>query len=98
MVKLSLCLITYALRNESVWGSRCIDPHILELGAKRRSVVSFMPRPLYPCTNRTGDWVGSRTDLDDVEKRKISPQLGLEVRPLGIQPIARRYIDCATQV
>jgi hypothetical protein len=47
-VKLSLCLTNWALRHEGVWGSGCIDPHFLDLGASWRWVVSFTPRPLYP--------------------------------------------------
>jgi hypothetical protein len=35
-VKLSLCLIKYALRHEDVWGSGCIDPHFLGLGTSWR--------------------------------------------------------------
>jgi hypothetical protein len=34
-------------------------------------------------THWTGGWVGPRTDLHDMEKRKISPLLGLKLRPLG---------------
>jgi hypothetical protein len=47
-VKLSLCLTNYALRQEDVWGSGCINPHLLDLGTSWRWVVSFTPRPLYP--------------------------------------------------
>jgi hypothetical protein len=36
-----------------------------------------------PGTNWIGDWMGPRTGLDDVERRKILPLLGLEIRPLG---------------
>jgi hypothetical protein len=35
-VKLSLCLTNYALRREGVWGSGCIDPHVLDLGTGLR--------------------------------------------------------------
>jgi hypothetical protein len=31
-----------------------------------------------------GGWVGPRTGLDDVEKRIISPVLGLELQTLGL--------------
>jgi hypothetical protein len=41
--------------------------------------------------------VGLKTGLDDVEKRKILPLLGLELRPLGLQAVANRYTDCAIQ-
>jgi hypothetical protein len=50
-------------------------------------VVSFRPRPLYPGerapgTNWIGGWVGPRTGLDDVERRKLLPLPGLELRTL----------------
>jgi hypothetical protein len=43
----------------------------------------FTPRENAPGTHSIGGWVGPRTGLDDVEKRKISPLPGLEIRPLG---------------
>jgi hypothetical protein len=51
-------------------------------------VVSFTPWPLFtverdPGTNFIGGWVGPRTCLDDVEKRKFLTLLELEHRPLG---------------
>jgi hypothetical protein len=49
--KLSLCLTNYALRHEGVWGSGCIDPHILDVGTSWRWVVSFIPRQIYPWRN-----------------------------------------------
>jgi hypothetical protein len=36
-----------------------------------------------PGTHWIGGWVGPRTGLGDVERRKILPPLGLELRPLG---------------
>jgi hypothetical protein len=47
-VKLSLCLTNWALRHDGEWGSRCIDPHFLDLDTRWRWEVSFMPWPLYP--------------------------------------------------
>jgi hypothetical protein len=47
-LKLSLCSTNKAHRHEGVWGSRCIDPHFLDLGTSCKGVVSFTPRPLYP--------------------------------------------------
>jgi hypothetical protein len=46
--RFSLCLTNYALRHEDVWGSGCMDPHILDLGTSCRWAVSFTSRPLYP--------------------------------------------------
>jgi hypothetical protein len=49
--KLFLCSSNWTLRDGDVWGSGCIDPHILDLGVRWRWVVSFTPRPLYPQGN-----------------------------------------------
>jgi hypothetical protein len=43
-----VCLTNKPLHNEGVWGSGCIDPHILDIGTTWKWVVSFTPRPLYP--------------------------------------------------
>jgi hypothetical protein len=51
-------------------------------------MVSFRPLPLY--SHWIGGWVGPRTGLDDVEKRKI---FHCRESNQGLQPIARRYID-----
>jgi hypothetical protein len=40
--------LTRFLRPLAGWGSGCIDPHFLDLGASWRWVVSFTPQPLYP--------------------------------------------------
>jgi hypothetical protein len=45
--QLSLCLTSQALRHEGIWGSRCIDPSILDLGTSWKWVDSFTPRPLF---------------------------------------------------
>jgi hypothetical protein len=44
---LSLCLTNHHAM-KTYWGSGGIYPHILDLGARCRWVVSFTPRPLYP--------------------------------------------------
>jgi hypothetical protein len=41
-------------------------------------------------THWIGGWMGPRTGLDDVEKRKFLPPPGLE-----LQPVASRYTDYA---
>jgi hypothetical protein len=43
----------------------------------------FTPGEKAPGTHRIGGWVGPRTGLDDVERRKTLPLPGLELRPLG---------------
>jgi hypothetical protein len=66
------------------WVSGCIDPCILDIGTDYRWVASFKPRPLYsrekepPGNLLIGGWVGPRTGLDDVKRRKILPLTGQE--------------------
>jgi hypothetical protein len=79
-----LCLTNWALRREDVWESGYVDPRILDHDTCWRWLVSFKPRPLTPCAYSLGGWVGPRTDLDDVESRKIISLPGIELRPLGI--------------
>jgi hypothetical protein len=43
----------------------------------------FTPGKRAPGTRRIGGWVGSRTGLDDMEKRIFLSLRGLEIRPLG---------------
>jgi hypothetical protein len=44
---LSLCLTKHHAMKK-YWESRGMDPLILDLGTRRRWVVSVTPRPLYP--------------------------------------------------
>jgi hypothetical protein len=46
-IKLFLCF-NWAPRHEGVLGSKGIAPHILDLDTRRRWVVNFTIRPLYP--------------------------------------------------
>jgi hypothetical protein len=46
-----------------------------------------------PGTHWIGDWVDSRGGLDEVEKKQFLTLPGLELRPLGLQPVANRYTD-----
>jgi hypothetical protein len=55
-------------------GSGCIGPRFLDLGTRRRWVVSFTP-PI-------GGWLGPRAGKDDMEKGKFLTLFGLELRPL----------------
>jgi hypothetical protein len=93
-VKLSLCF-NWAPGHEGVLGSRGIAPRILDLGTRWRGVVSFTPdrftpRERAPGTHLIGSWVGPRSRLDAIVKRKIpSPCQGIEL-PI-IQPVAQRY-------
>jgi hypothetical protein len=58
--------------HEDVWGSRCIDPRILDLDTGWKRVVSFKPRSLYTRGNWITGWLGPRTGLFTVGKRIIS--------------------------
>jgi hypothetical protein len=88
-------LLTEHHAMKTYWGSRGIAPHILDLGTKWRSVVSFTPRPLYPqrkgplypLDRRLGG-PQSRSGRGGEEKNpKLLP--GLE-SPI-IQAVAQRY-------
>jgi hypothetical protein len=60
---------------------------IVDFGARWRWVVGFTPRPLYSSgekassTHWIGGWVGPRTGLDAMGKRKIVSLQGIEHRP-----------------
>jgi hypothetical protein len=47
-VKLSLCSLNYAPRQEDVRGSGCVAYIILDLGSRRRWMVSLTRRSIYP--------------------------------------------------
>jgi hypothetical protein len=60
-VKLFLCLTTYALSREDVWGSGCIDPRFLDLGTSWRRVITSRPDRYTSGERDTGThWVGPR--------------------------------------
>jgi hypothetical protein len=59
----------------------------------------FIPGKRTPSIHWIGGWVGPRTDLDDMEKRKILTLPGFELQPLGrptrSQSLYRlRYTGC----
>jgi hypothetical protein len=64
-------------------GSGFIDPRILDLGTNWRWVVAPRLGRFAPGTHWIGGWVGPRTCLDDVKRRKMLSLPGLELRPLG---------------
>jgi hypothetical protein len=86
-VKLSLCLTKhYAIK--SVWWSVCRDPQFLDLGTSCNKWSAlhpdrFTPGERAPVTHWIGGWVGPRTGLDDLEKRKFLTLPGLEPLTLG---------------
>jgi hypothetical protein len=62
------CLLKhYAM---TCWGSGGIAPRIINLGTRWRWMVSLMPRLPYSGTHWIGDWMGPRSGLDLVTRRK----------------------------
>jgi hypothetical protein len=55
----------------------------------------FTPEERAPGTHWIGGRVDLRAGLHDLEKRKFLTPPGLELRPLGRQPVASRYTDYA---
>jgi hypothetical protein len=43
-------------------------------------------------------WVGPRTGLDDMERRKSCPYHDLNSDPSAVQPVDSRYTDCSIPV
>jgi hypothetical protein len=74
-VTLSLCLTNLALRHQGVWG---VDVYIHAF-----LISATTPQGRASGTHWIGGWVGSKTGLDDVEKREISLVPGLELPHLG---------------
>jgi hypothetical protein len=80
---------------KAYWVKEGIAPWILDLGTRRRWVVSFTPRPLYPqeknpwypLDRRLGGFQ-SRSGRG-AEEKNSQPLPGLE--PPIIQPVAQRY-------
>jgi len=56
---------------KTYWGSGRIAPRILNLATRWMWVVSFTPRERTLDTHWIWGWVGPRTGLDTVSKRKI---------------------------
>jgi hypothetical protein len=46
----------------------------------------FTPRERALCIHWINGWVDPKFGLDDMDKKKILPQTGLELRPLGRPP------------
>jgi hypothetical protein len=97
-----MLFLNWAPRHEDVLGSEGISPGILDLGTRRRWIVSFTPRPLYPGERTSGtQWIGGlvgpRAGLDTVVGRKI-PSHSRESSPWipGPQRVASSYTDWAT--
>jgi hypothetical protein len=72
-----------------VWGSRCIEPRILDLEVSGElnapACLLLGKEPLLP--NWIGGWMGPGTCLDEVERTKIMPYLD----PSAVHPLSSRY-------
>jgi hypothetical protein len=55
----------------------------------------YTPGEGAPGIHRIVGWVGPRTGLDEVEKRKFLPYRDSNFDPSVVQPVASRYTDCA---
>jgi hypothetical protein len=55
----------------------------------------FAPRGEVSSIHWIEGWVGPRTDLDGVERRKSYPYRDSNSDPSAVQPVASRYTDCA---
>jgi hypothetical protein len=64
-----------------MWGSECIDPRFLTSALGEWSTLP--PGERAPGAHWIGGWVGPRTGLDAVEKRKFLTLPRLELRLLG---------------
>jgi hypothetical protein len=67
--------------------------HWLQLSGQHHAPAALIPEKEPLISHFNGGWVGPRTVLKGVEKRKISPVLGLELLPLGRPAVASRYTD-----
>jgi hypothetical protein len=77
-----------------------MNSRILDLGTSLRCASASRPGSFTPwertlSSNWIGGWVGPRTGLDGVERRKIMTLQGPELIPLGCSGVASRYADCA---
>jgi hypothetical protein len=53
----------------------------------------FAPGGRTPYTHWIGCWMGPRTDLDDVKKKKLCPYRDMNSDPSVFQSVASRYTD-----
>jgi hypothetical protein len=79
-------------------GSGCIIPPFLTSAlVGRESLASrtgrYIPGERAPGTYWKGGWLGPKTGLHNVERRKMLVLPGLEFRPLFVEPVASRYTD-----
>jgi hypothetical protein len=58
----------------------------------------FTSRETSPGTHWVGGWMGPRTGLDDVERRKSCPYRDSKSDPSAVQPVASRCTDSAFRI
>jgi hypothetical protein len=95
-LKLSLCLINYDPLYEDIWGSGVPPFLTLALNGGEWSAShpgGFIPREEEQSTHGIGGWVGPRTDLGNVEKRKSLAPAGNQT--LAVLPVVCRISDWA---
>jgi hypothetical protein len=90
-VKLLLCLISYALRHEDMWGSGGTAPPFLTQALD--GVVSFTPLPLSP-------WCLLDRRLDGLQSRSGRCREAKNLSPPGIEPglSSLRYTGSSTTI
>jgi hypothetical protein len=84
-IMLSLCLISYALCYEDIWGSGGIAPtcSTSALGGDwwlAARFCRFIPRQRSPGSDWIGGWVNPRTSLDTGNKRKMIRNCSVLIR------------------
>jgi hypothetical protein len=73
---------------------RRMGKRILDFDTSWRWVVSFMPWHLYPGIHWIGGWVGPRTSMNDVKRKKILPLLWLKLCLLSCPAHIILLISC----
>jgi hypothetical protein len=67
-----------------VWIHTILTPALAENERSASRPCRVTPWERAPGAHCIGGWVAPKADLDDAEKRKFLPPLGLELRPLGL--------------
>jgi hypothetical protein len=82
-----------AYEGVDIWIHVCLTSALVrgEWSASRPS--RFTPGERALGMHWIGGWVGPRTGLDDMKKRKFLTLSGFELRPV-VQPVASRYTNC----
>jgi hypothetical protein len=68
--------------------------HSLEIGGQLHTLAALPPGKQPPSTHWIGRWVGPRTGLDNLKKRKFCPYQDLNSNSSAIQPVTTHYTNC----